>query len=255
MRLARSLPLLPLVALACAPAPPAGPPPSTSQAASVSVQQVAAPVPPSPPDSSPTPRTDEQKARDLGRAPLAKAILDAYANSSPEFSPDRKKVLFASRRAGNRQFYLADVAKPSDPPVELTHGHERAAEARFSRDGRSVLFLRDTGVDENFRIFQVGLDGQAETCLTPGPARRRSLPIEPRARPGTLVYTQRDVASAATDVVVQVPGGEPKVVYTDPSFSSLHAVTADGTRALLRRPENRIEFLTRVARFLEDHAK
>ena len=207
--------------------PPAPPPvPSATSIAGAAVSH---------PDASPTQRTPDQKARDDARAPIANAILSAYTNFAPTLSPDRTKVLFASRRDGNREFYLGDVARPTAPPTAITHGTERANDAAFTRDGKAVLFIRDRGADENDRIYRVGLDGKDETCLTPGPALRRSMPIEPDGKPGALVYSQRDVKTAATDIVVQAIGGEPKVVYTDPSFTNVTSVTRDGRRALIRR--------------------
>ncbi len=68
--------------------------------------------PASPADATPTVRTPEQKARDDARAPLANALLDAFTNATPDFSPDRKKVLFASRRGANREYYLGEVGNP-----------------------------------------------------------------------------------------------------------------------------------------------
>jgi dipeptidyl aminopeptidase/acylaminoacyl peptidase len=191
------------------------------------------PPPAAPADASPTERTPEQRARDEARAPLANALLDAYSNGTPDFSPDRKKVLFASRRGENREYYLGEVASPSAPPVAVTHGPERATSAFFARDGKSVLFLRDTGADENFRIYQVGLDGKNERCLTPGPVLHRSQPFEARDRPGTLVYWQRNVRSPATAIVVQKIGGEPEVVYTDPGMADVDDITPDGKRVLV----------------------
>jgi acetyl esterase/lipase len=186
-------------------------------------------------DAQPTLRTAEQRARDDTRSPLANAILDAYGNYGPRLSHDRKQVLFASSRDGNRQYYLADVLKPSAPPIALTHGPERAAGGVLMRDGKSVLFLRDVGADENYRIFKVDLDGKNETCLTPGPALRRSPPIEAKGKPGTILYWQRDVKSPETGIVMQTIGGEPKVVYTDPSPTTIADVTGDARHALLLR--------------------
>jgi Tol biopolymer transport system component len=206
-------------------------------AACGSGQATLAVAPAAPADSSPTERTAEQKARDDARAPLANALLDAYVNATPDFSPDRTKVVFASRRGENREYYLGDVANPSAPPVVITHGPERATSAFFSRDGKSIRFMRDTGADENFRIYQVGLDGTNERCLTPGPVLHRSQPFEARGKPGTLVYWQRNVKSPATDVVVQTIGrdtiGDPQVVYTDPGMADLDDITPDGMRVLL----------------------
>jgi dipeptidyl aminopeptidase/acylaminoacyl peptidase len=233
MRWSRSALLAALALVACA----TGPAPVAAPAPPPGVAPVAAPAVSSPPapDARPTERTDEQKRRDEARAPLANAIVDAYENYAPKLSSDRQKVLFGSNRDGNRQYYLSDVLSPSAPPLPLTHGSERATGATFSRDGKSVFFLRDAGVDENFRIFKVDLDGKSETCLTPGPVLRRSSPIEPKKRPGTLVYWQREAKSAATDIVVQTIGGEPKVVYTDPSPTTLEGVSNDGKRALVLR--------------------
>ncbi len=187
--------------------------------------------------------TAEQKARDDARRPLANAIIDAFSNYAPRFSPDRKKIVFGSRRSGNREIYLADVARPDAAPVALTHGPERAESAFFSRDGRSMFFARDTGVDENFRIYQVGLDGKNEKCLTPGPVLNRSDVIEPRHAPGTLVYTQSDVKSPATQFVVQRVGEEPRVVHTEQIPAFLNDVTADGKRALFARWNSMSDFV------------
>ena len=70
-------------------------------------------------------------------APVVTALLDAFTNDSPIFSRDGTKVLFHSDRAGTPQLYLGEVA----------HGLERADFAEFTRDGRSILFLRDQGGD------------------------------------------------------------------------------------------------------------
>jgi hypothetical protein len=141
---------LAVVLVACgadAPRIATSPPPAASP---VVPSPVAAPAPAL--DASPTERTAEQLARDNARTPLANALLDAFSNFAPMFSPDGRKLLFGSRRDGNRQFYLSNVANPSAPPVLLTHGAERVGGATFSRDGRSVLFTRDSGADENYRI-------------------------------------------------------------------------------------------------------
>jgi len=234
MRLHSPTLLLAVVLVACGadapllPALPTSPPPGASPTASV------APGPP-PPDASPTERNADQRARDDARAPLAKALTDAFSNFAPTLSRDRTKLLFGSRRDGNREFYLSDVASPSAAPVLLTGRSDRAGGARFSRDGRSVLFTRDTGADENYRIYRVGLDGKDETCLTPGPTLRRSLPYEPRKKPGTLVYGQRDVKSPSTEIVVQLPRGAARVVATDPGPVNVEDVTDDGRHALVSR--------------------
>jgi dipeptidyl aminopeptidase/acylaminoacyl peptidase len=245
MRTLRLSVLVPFVLVACGgepPPAPAGPVPPATATPAASAAASAAPVRGAT-DSNPTELTAEQKARDDARRPLADAIIAAYSNYDARFSPDRKKVLFGSRRSGNREIYLADVARPDAAPVAITQGSERAENAFFSRDGKSIFFSRDTGSDENFRIYQVGLDGKNETCLTPGPVLSRWSPIEPRHLPGTLVYAQTDVKSPATQFVVQRVGKEPRVVYTDPLPSFLNDVTSDGKRALYSRLNSMSDFV------------
>jgi len=186
------------------------------------------------PDAAPTQLTPEQKTRDAARAPLATALIDAFTNGAPQFSRDGK-VLFQSNRGGSPQLYLADAANPSAPPIAITRGPERTDFADFTRDGKAILFLRDQGADENFRIYRVGLDGSGETNLTPGQSRHRDPFSEPRSKPGMIAYTQHDPKSPASEVVVQPLDGAPHVVYTDPAPAILTETSPDGSRALLLR--------------------
>ena len=218
--------LLALV-LGCASNPPARPAEPTAVGTGAAATAAAG--------AKPSELTQEQKMRAGARAPLAIALIDAYTNRTPVFSPDGRKVLFQSNREGSPQLYLGEADKPGAAPGTLSHGPERADYADFTRDGKSVLFLRDQGADENFRIYRVGLDGKGETSLTPGPSLHRDPFFEPRGKPGTIVYTQRDPKSPRTEVVVQPLDGAPRVVYTDPGPAFLTESTPDGSRALLPR--------------------
>jgi len=169
--------------------------------------------------------------------------MDAFTNFDPQLSRDGKKVLFGSRRDGNREYYLSDLAAPAAAPIAITHGPERAGTAVFSREGKSVIFTRDTGADENYRIYQVGLDGKNETCLIPGLALHRYPPLEAKDAPGTIVYAQRDAKSSGIQVVVQKIGGEPKVVFTQPGPGYVIGITRDGKRVLLRRRTSSTDFV------------
>jgi hypothetical protein len=176
-------------------------------------------APPSLPTAAATPEanaepdilTAAQKAADAARAPLATALVDAFGNSAPLFTRDGKRVVFNSSRDGSSQLYIADVASPGALPLALTRGPESVDQADVTRDGKSVFFTRDEGGDENFRIYKVGLDGKGETNLTPGPKLHRDLPWEPRGAPGTLVYTQHDPKSPASELVVLPLAGDGSV--------------------------------------------
>jgi dipeptidyl aminopeptidase/acylaminoacyl peptidase len=243
----RTSPLAALLLSACAasavPKPEVAPP-SPALDASAPASSVASPDASPPPSADPSVLTDAERARDLALAPRAAAIVDAYANINGPFSPlvaqltrDGKRVLFGSMRSGLQQLYLGEVARPADPPRALTSGAERAMWGSFTRDEKHVLFTRDEGSDENWRIYRIDLDGSSPpTCLTPGAKLHRDEPLLPRRAPDTMVYTQHETHSPASHLVVQsVSAGDPQVVYDDPAPANAADVTADGKRALLVR--------------------
>jgi dipeptidyl aminopeptidase/acylaminoacyl peptidase len=227
-----------------APTPP-GPPPAPR--ASVVAEEIADAAPADvhepPAWVAPSVLTLDERTRDDALTPAASNIVSAYANVNGPFSSlvarltrDGKRVLFGSLRAGMQQIYLGDVAHPEAAPLALTTGTERAMWASFTRDEQKVLFTRDEGADENWRVYSVGLDGTGVTCLTPGPKRHRDEPLLPRNQADTMVYTSHETSSPASQLVVQpISGGEPRVVYEDPAPANASDVTADGGRALLVR--------------------
>jgi dipeptidyl aminopeptidase/acylaminoacyl peptidase len=239
-----SVPSLLLVLAACggepppAPAAPTPPPPPVATATTAPAPAPPAAAPAA--STEPTELTAEQKTRDLALAPRAAAIVDAYPNWNGFFSslvanyaPDGKRFLFGSTRDGLPEIYLGDPAKPGDAPKAITQGPERAIWAAFTRDGKSILFLRDTKGDENQAIYKVNADGTGLVNLTPGEALHRDEPVQPQKVPGTIFYS----AIKSTDTVARLfqqslAGGEPKLVYSQPISGGLGDVTADGKRAL-----------------------
>jgi len=184
----------------------------------------------------PTVLTPEQTARDRALEPEAAAVLDAFANFNARVSPDGATALFLSDRSGTVQAYVSPAADPRSPATPITSGADGVHWATFSVDGKSVLFTRDVGRDENYRIYRVGLDGTGEVNLTPGEPLHRDNPVLPAGRPDLLFYTARDVASPSTRLfALSTHGGAEKSVYTDPHPCWAVDATADGSRVLLLR--------------------
>jgi WD40-like Beta Propeller Repeat len=230
--------------------PPAAPVQEPAPPPPVAVTATAAPAPapvvaPLPADSNPTVLTEEQRARDRALAPQVAAIVDAYSNAPSIFSSlvadlsrNKKRVLYASNRDGVPEIYAGDTAKPGEAPLAITRGPERAIWASFTRDDRFILYTRDEGADENWRIWRAAPDGSSPTLLTPGPKQHRDEPMLPRGKPKIMIYTTHVSTSAASQLVVQPIAGEraePKIVYEDPAPAFGADVTADGARALLLR--------------------
>jgi Tol biopolymer transport system component/DNA-binding winged helix-turn-helix (wHTH) protein len=83
--------------------------------------------------------------------------------NSPQYSPDGRRVVFASNRSGLMQIWVCD--KDGTNPVQLTHfnaGH--SGTPRWSPDGRWIAF--DRQLDEGWRIFVMASDGGQPRRLT-----------------------------------------------------------------------------------------
>jgi dipeptidyl aminopeptidase/acylaminoacyl peptidase len=220
-----------------APVAPVAPPPPPPVATATEAP------PPPPADSNPTVLAEQDRARDRALAPRAAAIVDAYGNVGSLFSSlvagpsrDGKRFLYGSQRDGVPEIFLGEVARPGDAPRAITHGPERAIWASFTRNDKFILFTRDEGADENWRIWRAAPDGSSPTLLTPGAKEHRDEPFLPRKKPDLMVYTTHVTTSAASQLVVQsISGGEPRKVYDDPAPAFASDVTADGARALLVR--------------------
>jgi len=235
--------------LACGDAPPPiAAPPLTTAAPPTATTSASAPAPV---DAQPTVLTDAQRARDAALAPSAAAVVDAYPNIGSlfsslvaEMSRDKKHFLYGSLRDGVPEIYVGDFAKPADPPRALTKGPERAIWAKYTRDDKFVLFRRDEGADENWRLYRVALDGSGETNLTPGPKMRRDEPVLPSKRADTVLYTTHVTTSPASQLVVQsIAKGDIKTVYEDPSPANAVDATADAARVLLLRFNSASDFV------------
>lgn len=131
-------------------------------------------------------------------------------------------------------------------------------------------FGRRQGADENFRLFRVGIDGNEEKELTPGPKLHRPRPRRSsssrwagRRASFTPIPRLRSSRKRAP-LFVYAGANDPRVPRTesDQIVSALRSrnvpveyMVAENEGHSLDRREDRIEFYTRVARFLEENVK
>lgn len=188
----------------------------------------------------PTILTAEQVRRDQSRIPLAESIVDAYPNWNGFFSslvanwsPDGKRILFGSLRDGLPEIYESEARQAVGPVRAVTRGPERSVWARYSADGKYILFLRDAKGDENHHVWRINRNGTQAVDLTPGEAMHRDEPALPRQKPGTMLYSASRTTSPSSMLFVQsMSGGEPRLVYTNPRPGGLADVAPSGGRAL-----------------------
>ncbi|HEY5950926.1 MAG TPA: hypothetical protein VIV40_35780, partial [Kofleriaceae bacterium] len=215
-----------------------------------------APAPAPPPVARPpgktadaTPDKAKGDAREAEFAKLSAGYFDAFNNGNAIFTPDRKRIVLQSNRDGLPQIYLAEVAKPADKPLRLVDSKERAVADRITKDGKALLFRSDTGADENWSIFRIGLDGKNLVELTPGDKLNRDEPFIADGKPDTMFFSARKM-SESRSTLYSAPlakPGEAKAVYTDEMPAFLADLDRKGTTALVVQfPERMENYVLRV---------
>ncbi len=185
--------------------------------------------------------TGAAAARDAELAAKVAGYVDAFANLEPVFSRDGKRVVFVSTRDGLPQLYVAD--DPAGPATRLLTTTQRMTGAMTTLEGKALLFKSDTGADENWSFFRVGLDGNNLIELTPGPKLNRDDFFVPDGRPSTMFFTARKMSEPRTTVysASTIAASEPKAIYTDEKPAFLTDVSPDGKLGLVNQFPSRME--------------
>lgn len=187
-------------------------------------------------DATPDTPSGAAAARDAELATLAGGILDAFGNGEPVVTRD-KHVVFVSNRDGLPQLYIADARKPASEATRLVTSTERVTGVVRTPDGKAVIFQSDTGADENWSFFRIGLDGKGLVELTPGAKLNRDGAAVPAGKPDTMFFTARAMSEAKSTLysASAVTPGEAKAVWSDDKPAYLTDVSRDAKHALVLR--------------------
>jgi eukaryotic-like serine/threonine-protein kinase len=134
---------------------------------------------------------------EVGR-PAEPAITSSFREENPQFSPDGRRVVFASERSGDMEIWLADADGSS--PSRLTHQPGLLhGSPRWSPDGRRIAFDAQ-GEDGRWDIWTIDADGASPRRLTHDPGDENN----PNwSHDGRFIYFSaipENAASAATDI-------------------------------------------------------
>jgi eukaryotic-like serine/threonine-protein kinase len=95
--------------------------------------------------------------------PPTKLIASTEYDGSQQFSPDGKRIVFASGRSGSGEIWVSE--SDGSKPVQLTNfGGPMAGTPRWSPDGRQVAFDCNAGGNED--IYVVSVEGGPPRRLT-----------------------------------------------------------------------------------------
>jgi len=99
--------------------------------------------------------------------PPTRLIASSFPDASPGYSPDGKRIAFASARSGHEELWIC--ASDGSDPVQVTFlKPQQIGPPRWSPDGRRIFF--DSNAGGRFDIYVVEPDGRNLRRLTNHPA-------------------------------------------------------------------------------------
>jgi Tol biopolymer transport system component/DNA-binding winged helix-turn-helix (wHTH) protein len=150
-------------------------------------------------------------------APQAHGVVvtDTGRNEGVQVSPDGKKLAFMSNRSGSMEIWTSN--RDGSNAIQLT-ALGLAGTPRWSPDGRSIAFDRDTG--ENGGIFIVRIDGGSPHPLVQGNSGNL---VPSWSRDGKSVYFASDRTGSWQVWKAPAEGGSPVQVTAHGGFAAYEA--------------------------------
>jgi Tol biopolymer transport system component len=94
---------------------------------------------------------------------MTRLITSQREDDSPQFSPDGKKIAFASNRSGSVEIWVC--ASDGSSPLQLTQtGIASAGSPRWSPDSRRLVY--DSNLETQSELFMIDAEGGAPRRLT-----------------------------------------------------------------------------------------
>ena len=159
--------------------------------------------------------------------------LNIRAASSPQFSPDNKRVAFLSNQSGTNQIYI--VAATGDEPKQLTSYEDNISFLRFAPASETILFGKAQGGDENAQLFIMNADGSNVRQLTNAPEVRHN--FGDFSKDGARVfYASNKRDRNYFDVyAMDLASGKETLIYQQNGSNAVAAVSPDSKLLIVSR--------------------
>lgn len=105
-------------------------------------------------------------ARDLTTSTVYRLSQAGAIDFTPNWSPDGKRIVFASKRDGNMEIYVMNA--DGSNPQRLTSDASRDMTPHWLSDSQRIVFVSDR--DGNSELYLVNADGSGLKRLTDNPA-------------------------------------------------------------------------------------
>jgi dipeptidyl aminopeptidase/acylaminoacyl peptidase len=148
---------------------------------------------------------------------------------SPRLSPDGTQLAWIAPHDGVLNVWLAPISTEAgvswDAAHVITNDTVRGIrQFAWAHDGRHVLYLQDTGGDENWRLHDVDLETMDRRDLTPFPGSQAQLIASERAFPDEILIGLNKDNPELHDVYrVDLKTGELTKELTNPGFVDMIA--------------------------------
>ena len=114
----------------------------------------------------------------------SKLIASTWQDNAPQYSPDGKKIAFASDRSGSYEIWVGNA--DGSGAVQLTSQGGHAGTPRWSPDSRSIAF--DGNLNGNADVFAIDAGGGAPRRITTSPANGHARGVPAWSSDGKWIY-------------------------------------------------------------------
>ncbi len=137
--------------------------------------------------------------------------------TTPRISPDGTQLSYLAPDEGVLNVWVRTIGK-NDDRVVTKDRHRGIRRYTWAENGKSILYLQDSGGDENFHIYAVDPSGKGDARdLTPIPGVRAELVATDPAFPDDVLVVLNDRDPKFHDVHrINVTSGERKLVAQNP---------------------------------------
>lgn len=116
-------------------------------------------------------------------------LFDNPERAGARPSPDGTHLAWVAPREGVLNIWVQDMAASSPPRPVTDDRHRGIRSFLWSRDGARILYMQDSGGDENHHVYCVSVEGGRARDLTPFPGVRATLIAAPRATPRHILVS------------------------------------------------------------------